>query len=96
MAKSVSWRSILSTVQVALALNGLVWSSWLAYLVSLVVRRVLNGRIAESLDRTVAGSVEVMGMSRSLRREGVPDADRHQLVIEVWRRNLDLDDPPAT
>ena len=84
------------TAQLAQALNGLVWSSWLAFLVGSLVRRVLKSCIAESLDRTVAGSVEVKGMKRSLRQEGVPDADRQQLVTEVWRRNLDLDDPTAT
>jgi hypothetical protein len=84
----------LSTTQVALVLDGLVWSSWLAYLLGWILRSVPKSRIAESLDRTVAGSVEVKGMSRSLRQDGVPDADRHQLIIEVWRRNLDLGDPP--
>jgi hypothetical protein len=61
-----------------------------------IVRSVPKSRIAESLDRAVAGSVEVKGLSRSLRQEGVSDAERQKLVIGVWRKNLDLRDPPAT
>lgn len=52
--------------------------------------------VVESLDHTAAESVEVKDLSRSLRQEGVPDAQRHKLIIEVWRRNLDLDDPART
>jgi hypothetical protein len=55
--------------------------------------KVLKSRTADSVDRTVAGSVEAAGVSRSLRDEGVPEADRHKLIMEVWRRNLDLRDP---
>lgn len=62
----------------------------------LVSRKAIKSRTAKSLDCTIAGSVEVKRMSRSLRQEGVPDADRHRLIIEVWRRKLDLRDPPDT
>jgi hypothetical protein len=89
--------------QVALAISEHAWSlTWtpvgctVVGTLSWFTRRVFKSRSAESLDRTLAGSVEVKGLSRSLRQEGVPDAERHQLIIEVWRRNLDLHDPPST
>jgi hypothetical protein len=85
MAESVLSSSILSVVQ---AVNEWIWSPWLAYLVVSLVRRIIRSRTAESLDRTIAGSVEVRVLSWSLRQEGVADGERHQLIVEVWRRTL--------
>ncbi|PZS15425.1 MAG: hypothetical protein DLM60_17420 [Pseudonocardiales bacterium] len=62
MAGSVLRRSILPVVQ---AVNECIWSSWLIYLAVSLVRRVVRSRTAESLDRTIAGSVEVKGLSRT-------------------------------
>lgn len=95
MVGSVLLEVGVATVQV---LIGYLWPASGAFLVgalSSLVWRLRKSRAAESLDRTVAASVAVKGMSRSLRREGVPDADRHRLAIKIWRRNLDLDDPPS-
>lgn len=47
------------------AVNECIWSSWLIYLAVSLVRRVVRSRTAESLDRTIAGSVEVKGLSRT-------------------------------
>lgn len=91
----------LSWSQVGLAVSEYAWPA-----LSLIVggsvgtvwrfRKRRRLRVVASLDRTAAASVEVKGLSRSLRQEGVPDAERHQLIIEVWRRNLELDDPPPS
>lgn len=92
----------MSATQVVLAFLEPIWPYLVASLTGggflgwFVARKVIKSRTGESLDRTIAGSVEVKGMSRSLRQEGVPDADRHRLAIEIWRRNLDLGDPPPT
>lgn len=92
----------MSMVQVVLAFLEPVWLYSVASLTGggflgwSAARKVSKSRTAESLGRVIAGSVEVKGMSRSLRQEGMPDADRHQLAIEIWRRNLDLGDPPDT
>jgi hypothetical protein len=81
-------------VQVAQANFGYVWPYPLASVVGggliWYAPRVLKSRTADSVDRTIAGSVEAKGMSRSLRDEGVSDADRHKMIMEVWRK-LDLD-----
>jgi hypothetical protein len=58
------------------------------------VRKVLKSRTADSVDRTCAGSVEAAAVSRSFRKEGVSDTDHQKVIIEVWRKHLDLDDPP--
>jgi hypothetical protein len=57
-------------------------------------RKVLQSRTATSLDRAIAGSVEAACVSRSFRKEGVSDVDHQKVIIEVWRKNLDLRDPP--
>jgi hypothetical protein len=53
---------------------------------------VLKSRTADSVDRTLAGSVEAAGVSRSFRKEGVSDTDHQKVIIEVWRKHLDLPD----
>jgi hypothetical protein len=60
-----------------------------------VARGLRRSRTFDSLDRTVAASVEARGMSRSLRREGVPDSDRQQLIKAFWQQHHGLPDPPA-
>jgi hypothetical protein len=60
-----------------------------------VARGPRRSRTFDSLDRTVAASTEAKGMSRSLRREGVPDRERQQLIKTLWQRHHGIPDPSA-
>jgi hypothetical protein len=60
-----------------------------------VARGLRRSRTFDSLDRTAAASIEARGMSRSLRREGVADIERQQLIKAFWQQHHGLPDPPA-
>jgi hypothetical protein len=50
----------------------------------------------DGLDDPLDASIKVRGTDESLRRAGVPDADRQELIKAFWRKHHGLPlDPPT-